>query len=548
MSMRVFWVFARHEARLAMRSMFGRVSKPIARIALLAFLGLLAVGLSLLAAFGLKAIPAVTSPLALAGISAGLVLLSTMMLAQALVNAVETVFVRADLDFLMGAPISPVIVLGVRMLVLALNTSLFWLVIALGAGLGAVALGDWRWLGLPFAVLGLGMAMVGLALPIADGLFRVFGARRARPIAQGISGVIGVSIGLGFQFWNMARIGTDRSEDMLNLLKDVERVAPPFESWMWIPAKAFGADWAALGLWVLVTGMVFVWQVLRFSRRFLARVASAAGQAGPRKGPMKDSGPFRNRRAALIAKELRLIIRNPIAAPSLLLPFLSLAPLTIPLAGLVRNQGSVSVALTSLAASLIAWIALSTSRAMVGLTLLVEEAPDLALSAPTPPPQLQRAKLIAALVPAIGLACIVIMPLAFYSLQAGLSCLIGMSGASLCTALVSIRHGRPRAKKELRPGRTMPRMPLGITIGGGLATSGFLVAVGLGSSGLWPIAVIPALIGTGLTLALLDEPVQSAPETVAVPKPMFAATKARLSAIFARVGQKSARPKSQRMG
>jgi ABC-2 type transport system permease protein len=548
-NLRLLRIFAAHEARLAWRSAFGRVNKPIARFILLAFLAIGAIGLSLGAAFGLKAIGHVTSPLAFAGISAGLVLLSTLMLAQALLNAVESIFVRADLEFLLGAPISPAIVLGVRMLVLALNTSLFWLVVAAGAGIGAVFLGDWRWLGLPLAVLGLGMAMVGLALPIADGLFRLFGARRVRPIAQGISGTIGVSVGLGFQFWNLSHIGSDRGQEFVQLAKTVSRLAPPVESWVWIPAKAFLADWKALSLWLLVTAMLFVWQVLRFSRRFLARMALAAGQSGgQRAGLLRATGPFRTGRPALIAKELRLILRNPIALPSLLLPFLSLAPLTIPLAGLVQDGGTVSVALTSLAASLIAWIALSTSRAMVGLTLLVEEAPDLAISAPKRVEHLQRAKLIAALAPAIGLAVLVILPLAFFSLQAGLACLIGMLGASLCTAMVSIRHGRPRAKKDLRPGRTMPRMPLGITVGGGFATSGFLVAVGLGASSLWPIALIPALVGLGLTLALLDEPVRIEPEAQAPPKPRFARAKAEISRFFSRVAPKAAKPKIPEMG
>ncbi len=548
MNLRLLWIFAAHEGRLAWRSAFGRVKQPIARFILLAFLAVGAIGLSLAAAFGLKAIGEVTSPLAFAGISAGLVLLSTLMLAQALLNAVESIFVRADLEFLMGAPISPAIVLGVRMLVLALNTSLFWLVVAAGAGIGAVFLGDWRWLGLPLAVLGLGMAMVGLALPIADVLFRLFGARRVRPIAQGISGTIGVSVGLGFQFWNLSHLGSDRGQEFVQLAKTVSRIAPPVESWVWIPAKAFCADWKALSLWLLVTAMLFIWQVLRFSRRFLARMALAAGQGGRRAGPHKAAGPFRAGRPALIAKELRLILRNPIALPSLLLPFLSLAPLTIPLAGLVQGGGAASVALTSLAASLIAWIALSTSRAMVGLTLLVEEAPDLAISAPKPMEHLQRAKLIAALVPAIGLAVLVILPLAFFSLQAGLSCLLGMVGASLCTALVAIRHGRPRSKKELRPGRTMPRMPLGITVSGGLATSGFLVAVGLGSSSLWPVAIIPALVGLGLTLALLDEPVRIEPEAQAPPQPRFGRVKAMISRLFSRVAPRTAKPKIPEMG
>lgn len=548
MNLRLLWIFAAHEARLAWRSAFGRVNKPIARAILLCFLALGAVALSLFAALGLKAMGEITSPLALAGISAGLILLATLMLAQALLNAVESVFVRADLEFLMGAPISPAIVLGVRMLVLALNTSLFWFVVAAGAGIGAVFLGDWRWLGLPLAVLGLGMAMVGLALPIADGLFRLFGARRVRPVAQGLSGTIGVSVGLGFQFWNLSHIGSDRGQEFVQLAKTVSRIAPPVDSWVWIPAKAFSADWKALSLWLLVTAMLFVWQVLRFSRRFLARMALAAGQSAQRAGPLKAAGPFRSGDRALIAKELRLILRNPIALPSLLLPFLSLAPLTIPLAGLVQGGGAASVALTSLAASLIAWIALSTSRAMVGLTLMVEEAPDLALSAPKLILPLQRAKLIAALAPAIGLAALVILPLAFFSLQAGLSCLVGMVGASLCTALVAIRHGRPRSKKELRPGRTMPRMPLGITVSGGLATSGFLVAVGLGSSSLWPIAIIPALVGLGLTLALLEEPVRIEPEAQAQPQQRFGRAKAMISLLFSRVAPRKAKPQIQETG
>jgi len=495
----------RHESRLAVRDWLAasRVRGRWPTVLSWAFLGLLWAGLSWAAGLGLRAVSAVDSPLALAIISAALVFLSTVLLAQAVSTAVETIYVRADLDFLFCAPVSPLAVLGVRMVGLALRVGVFWLALSLGAAVFAAFSGDWRWLGLPLAALGRALLAVGLGLLVAERLFALLGAKRARSVGQVVSGIIGAAVAIGVQVFNFGR-RNDSPEEWAQRLKAFTQAIPPLESPVWTPARAFTPDPGALALWLLATAGLFAWAAVRFSRRFRREAAEAAGLRAvvPRRG---QSGPFvGGLLAAGIRKELRLLIRNPLLISALLLPFLYfLAPMGAALASDLRTQSASIVG--GLGATVTVWIAVIAVRGLTGLTLLTEDAPDLVAAAPVDPRRLELAKLFAALAPVALVVGLVFLAVAFAAPRAALAGAVGAGLAAGSAGLVAVRRGKPRPRKDLRAGMTFPKLPLAVTVGGGFATTAYVSAVGLAASPAWPAAVIPALIGIGLTLSLLED-------------------------------------------
>lgn len=494
-----------HEARLAIRDWLAAsgARRRVPAFLSWSILGLLWGGLSWVAALGLREAGTVDSPLVLAIISSVLLFASTLMLAQAISTAVETIYVRADLDFLFSAPISPVAVLGVRMAGLALRVAVFWLAVSLGAALFALAAGDARWVGLPLAVLGLALMAVGGGLLLAEALFRLLGAKRARGVGQVVSGVMGASIAIGVQVFNVSR-RRDSPEQWAEQLQAFSAALPSVQSPLWTPARAFTPDIPALAIWLLATGLLFIWAAFRFARRYGGAAAAAASlRTSTRR--LTAAGAFTGGvLRAGVRKELRLLVRNPLLISALLLPFLYfLAPMG---AAFASNFSARSAPLIgALVATLVVWISTSTVRGLTGLAMLTEEAPDLVAAAPVDARRLQLAKLLAALVPVGAVATAGFAALAFLSIKAALAGLIGSAVAATSAGLVAVRRGKPRPRKDLRAGMTVPKLPIAVTVAGGFATTAYVSAVGLAVSPAWPAAIIPALIGAGLTLSLLDE-------------------------------------------
>lgn len=515
MTLREGWLLLGHEARLALRDwlasggragmrggLLGLVRGRTPALVSYVLLGLLWAGFSWLGGQGLRAVGPVENTLALAALSAGLLLLATIMLAQAITTAVETIYVRADLDFLLSAPVSPAAVLGVRMAGLALRVGVLWLAVALGAALFALAAGDWRWVSLPLAVFGLALLVVGLALRLADVLLGLFGVKRARSVGQVVSALVGAAIVVGMQILRVTERGAS-AEEWNARLESVLRSAPPPTSLLWTPARAFTADGAALAIWLTLAIGIFGLAVQRFAKRY--RLAAAQASATGRKHKrLKDHRAFVGGvRAAALRKEVRLLLRNPQLISALLLPFIYLlGPIGALLSSGMGSNGSPIIG--AVAGSFITWIAVVAARGLTGLTLLTEEAADLVAAAPVAQRELQLSKLLAALCPVYGVVSAASLGIAWFSQQAALAGFVGAGVAATSAGLVAVRRGRPRDKKQVRAGMTSPRMPIGVTVAGGFATSAYVSAVGLAASPAWPAAIIPALIGLGITLAMLE--------------------------------------------
>lgn len=492
----------RHEMRLALRDWMssagrrGRMPRWVPYV----FLGALWAFLSYVAGLGLGLVGVIEGNLPLALISGALLLLAVLMLAQAISTAVETIYVRADLDFLFTAPIHPAAVLGVRMAGLALRVGLFWLAVTLGAALFAAFSGDWRWLGLPWAMLGLAVFVVGLGLLSAERLLALLGAKRARGAAQVVSTLVGASIAIGVQVLNFGSRDAAPGE-LERQVQAFVRTLPPAENPVWLPARAFTPDFGALVLWVGLCGGVFAFAAARFAARYRRDAAEAAGM-GRRRRKVDGRAPGSFRGGVLqasMAKELRLLLRHPLLLSSVVLPFVYF--LAAP--GIALARGSTAV--VSIGAVAVVWISVIATRGLVGLTLLTEEAPDLAAAAPVKPRVLEMAKLLASVAPVLLVVALGMIPLGVFSIRAAVLGLIGAVLASLSAALVAVRRGTPRPRKDLRAGVTYPKLPIAVTIAGGFMTSAYVSAVGVALTPVWPAAILPALLGLGLTLALLDD-------------------------------------------
>lgn len=534
MILRETGLLLRHEVRLALRDWLsssnpapGSTAKRrrAPRWAAYVFIGLLWAFLSYMAGLGLGLVKTIEGNLPLALISAALVLQAVLMLAQAISTAVETIYVRADLDFLFTAPVRPASVLGVRMAGLAFRVGLFWLSVTLGAALFSAISGDWRWLGLPWAMLGLALVVVGIGLLTAERLLALLGAKRARGAAQVVSTLVGASIAIGAQLLNFGRRDVP-SEEVQRQIQAFSRAAPPEESWLWLPARAFTPDLGALVLWLGVCALVFGYAALRFARRFRRDAADAAGLGRRRtRRDLRTPGPFAaGLLRASVGKELRLLLRNPLLVSAVVLPFLYF--LVAPGAALARGG---SAAVVSIGAVAVVWISVIATRGLVGLSLLTEDAPDLVAAAPVKPRTLETAKLLASVQPVLVVVALGMIPLGYFSPRAAVLGFLGAAAASFSAALIAVRRGAPRPRKDLRAGMTYPKLPLSVTIVGGFMTSAYVSAVALALSPVWPAALLPALFALGLTLAVLEDGAQAAEEALNPADAKGGARRARLA-------------------
>ena len=112
-----------------------------------------------------------------------------------MVAAVDAFYQRGDLDLLLASPVSPVRILTVRAIAIAVNPALLFWALATPFLLPAAVLGHPELLAV-YPVIG-AMALLATAagLALAIFLFRVIGPRRTRTVAQVLGAVIGAIAG-----------------------------------------------------------------------------------------------------------------------------------------------------------------------------------------------------------------------------------------------------------------------------------------------------------------------------------------------------------------
>jgi len=401
--------FARHETRLLWRRWISmmtagkRSREPILAVVAVVFAGLM----HLFAYF-------LIAPVAKAGISpdkttlvtlTGVAFLScSLMLSQAMESVTRAFYGRADLDLILSSPVSARRVFAVRMMAIALSTTLLTTVLA-GPFINALVVYDGsRWFAAYGVILAMGTLSAGFAIAVTVALFRSLGPKRTRLISQIISAVVGAGLVIGAQAaaiistGSISRFTFLRSEDFLAR-------APEATHFLWWPARAAMGNLTALTVMLGIGLGLLALVILVFSANFGDHVVAASGEAYEGKKQRRSLAAFRPASTghALRRKEWMLLRRDPWLMSQTLMQILYLLPPVLllwhnfgdDLGGLLILVPVIVMASGQLAGGL-AWLAVSG-----------EDAPDLVGSAPIA----ERAVIVAKIEAVLGAVAIVIVPL-----------------------------------------------------------------------------------------------------------------------------------------
>jgi ABC-2 type transport system permease protein len=427
--------FLMHELRLSWRYMVGR-SGGKTRGLVIGFIILGVVALAIGAPVGflsrmldLEPLP----PTYAVGIDMALAFMGTIMLAQTLGTATLVFHDRGDLDLLLASPVRPNRILAVRKVVMAFNAMITFLLLVTPFLITAALIGGhWGWLASYPVLISLAMIATTIGLSTAFGLFRILGPRRTRTVAQILGAVIGVSIFMVSQSYNL--MGRDRSRMVWSDLgewMDQSNVGPLAA----LPARAVLGHPTPLVIVVVFALGLFALSAQSLGRRFAHNAALVAGAGEPvRKVRRRSTSGFRGGvMRTLVVKELKLLWRDPALISQVLLQVLYLVPVTaIILRSAARGgDGLLNEATMVSAAGIFAFLAGQIAAGLGWLTISAEDAPELLACAPVAPRTVARAKILAVVIPVAGLLVAPCLALAGLAPWVAFSAFLG---ACICAA------------------------------------------------------------------------------------------------------------------
>ncbi len=363
------WLFA-HEARLLWR---GSILVRTRRHVVVPLVGVALVFQAVALAVAWAGVKSHFSPAILVMIAnLNLVFLTFLMLSRAMTGAIDVLYSRGDVDFLLASPIPPSRVLAVRMLGIAAATASPWLLLGGVLANALVCFGDLAALAVYPMIFGLALAATALAFALVVVLVGRLGAARARTASHAFALAIGVAIfalGQAPRFVPAKRMG--------HLWRAFMPSAHDLHSALWLPGRAMLGEPFAMAATLGVFALVFVIALLTLDERFASGAISAAAyspQAAARKGRSKFwSEPF----TALVLKNLRMLRRFPGLATQTVYRSLTLVPVVMILVGRVKI-GSGPEVVVPLLVFLAGQLALFFGSVLVG----TDQAPELLLSAP----------------------------------------------------------------------------------------------------------------------------------------------------------------------
>ena len=425
--------------------------------------------------------------------------LFTLMLSQTLLASVKAFYARGDLDLLLSAPISPTKVLGVRAVSMAISAAMIFAVI-LAPLLIPTIIAAPRWAAAYLVLAAVSMAATGLGLVIALGLLTTIGPRRTRTVAQLLAAVIGASFFILSQLQNI--VGNQRAGGFwMRLFGDVwsgERRLPFVAVW---PAGAVLGDPAPVIGLLSIGGAIFLGAILLVGRRFADDAAAAKGAEAAARArlPARDahfrSGAF----SAMLAKETRLLWRDPAMLSQVLLRALYIPPLVFVM---VRAAGGTHDPITAGAAAGLVFMAGQVSASLSWITISAEEAPELLAMSPSRPGMIWRAKLAAGLIPLAVLFAGLLSLLALRSPQTAAIAAAGSALAAVSAGWINIWLQTPGDRRDFRRRRGAG---LAATIAELLEAFLWAAATYLAVIGQWPLAAVAVLLAI-LVLLVARQP------------------------------------------
>ena len=130
----------------------------------------------------------------------GMMLLSlSPLLSQAMELVTRIFYSRSDLDLILTSPVCPRKIFSARIGRIAVEASLFAMLLATPFINVLVVLGGARWLAAYGAAAAMGAVATALAVALTLALFRTIGVKRTRLVAQIVAAVIGAAFVIGLQ-------------------------------------------------------------------------------------------------------------------------------------------------------------------------------------------------------------------------------------------------------------------------------------------------------------------------------------------------------------
>jgi ABC-2 type transport system permease protein len=369
----------------------------------------------------------------------------SLMLSSGLKSSVEALFERGDLDLLLSSPLSSRSIFTVRLAAIVVGVAALFLFFLAPFAHAGLILGYYRWLGIYPVVIGTAVLAASMSMLITLGLVRLLGVRRTRVVSQVVGALSGamaflLSQAYGNMFGSFRQQLTDWAAP---LLAPGAALGP--DSIFWLPGHAIlGAPRPLLALSIIAASGFAL--TVRFTHSFFVHgVQQAASMVrvaqAPSGGQRFQFG--RSLTRLVIAKEWRLIARDPQLISQVLLQLLYMLPLCFLLLmkGGLQLPG-IGAALTFLCGSLtgsLAWVIISA-----------EDAPDLLRAAPCSMGTIRRAKFAAVAMPA---PAIVSLPLLWVLTRDPLAALLlcaTVGAAVTSSALIAMWCSRPAIRGEFK--------------------------------------------------------------------------------------------------
>ncbi|MFL6707141.1 MAG: putative ABC transporter permease subunit [Massilia sp.] len=430
-------------------------------------------------------------------VTAVFVLIFSLMLSHAIKASIEVLFVRDDLDLLLSSPLPSRSIFVVRLGAIVIGTAAMYLFLLTPFAHVGALLGQPRWMAIYPVVLAAAAIAASGGMLLSLGLVRLMGVRRTRVVAQVLGALIGAVFFLLSQLYGNAGAGLQSRVARLIKLHAAAGGLLGSDSALWLPARAtLGAPWPLLA--VALFGLAAFWLTAQTTHGFFVRglqqvVSQPRGATRRLVTPRQRFGMSLS--ATVIAKEWRLIARDPQLISQVLLQLLYLLPLCFVL---VFKTDAV---LPGLGASLV-FLGMSLTTSLAWLIIAAEEAPDLLRASPASLIKVARAKLAAAVTPALFLLAAPLAWVAWRAPAAALLLAACVAGGAISAGLIVHWSAVPAARGDFQRRARGNVLSTFLEFGTGMVWSG-LSWTALSWLHAAPHTPPPALSATLLCLALL---------------------------------------------
>jgi ABC-2 type transport system permease protein len=380
-----------------------------------------------------------------------------LMLTRALTAAIDVLYSRGDVDFLLASPIEPGKVLAVRMLGVAASVAAPWLLLG-GVLANALVVFHQFWaLAIYPMLLGTGMVAAAVGFAVSVLLVGVIGPAAARRAGHTLALFLGVFI------FALGQAPRYVAPEKMRVLWLSFMPGPRDHGLIWMFGRGvLGEPWPLLvSLCFAAAAFLLVWATL--DKRFANGVITASAYR-PAGTARRQRGAFRAAPGqAIFMKNLRLLVRFPGVVSQTVYRSLTLVPVVMILAGGIHVGGG-DVVVVPLLVFLAGQLGLFFISVMVGS----DDSPELAASAPVSTRLLKRAALGAA-----AYATVIIMALPVFGVAARAGGLlpvlgVGMAGVMCSNILLGFRFPIPLIRAAF--GKSSTGTVMGLVLGVGMST------------------------------------------------------------------------------